>query len=269
MKSTSGELTSSGETKPRKKGSWPLRRWLLLIVIVLAAHVVLIFTFGTRKPVTPRPVTNVPELELASGSGEWLALNDPTLFALPSREGFAGPAWLEPPPLHVHTPDWTEKPRWLDLTNTLPARGLGAVFSRFMQTNRFVSFQFQLKPPAQFTEPVVTLEPTFAESSTLQVEGDLAKRPLLASMKLPSWPYTDIIAPSRVQVLVNAAGEVVSAVLLPSQNPGEVQDADADQRALNLARAARFAPGSSLTIGQLIFDWHTVAPAPTNAPAGP
>jgi hypothetical protein len=71
-----------------------------------------------------------------------------------------------------------------------------------------------------------------------------------------------------VQVLVNGTGEVVSAVLLLSDNPGEVHDADADQRALELARAARFAPAPGLTIGKLIFDWCTVAPVATNAPDG-
>jgi len=71
-----------------------------------------------------------------------------------------------------------------------------------------------------------------------------------------------------VQVLVNAAGEVVSAILLPSNNPDEARDADADQRALAFARAARFAPASGLTVGQLIFDWRTIAPPATNAPAG-
>ena len=41
----------------------------------------------------------------------------------------------------------------------------------------------------------------------------------------------------------------------------------ADQRALELARAARFAPSSRLTIGRMIFNWHTVPPPDTNAPA--
>jgi len=58
-----------------------------------------------------------------------------------------------------------------------------------------------------------------------------------------------------VQVLVNAAGEVVSAVLL-SPSGYDV----ADQRALTLARAARFAPAAGLTVGQLIFNWRIVAP---------
>jgi hypothetical protein len=261
-----GEMNSPGETKPRNKGSWPVSRWLLFIVLVLAAHVVLIFTFGTRKPITPRPVTNVPELELAGGSSEWLALTDPTLFALPNRRGFAGPAWLEPPGLEFQWPDeWTtEPPRWLQL----PAGELGAVFSQFMQTNRFATFRLPLRPPPRFTVPVVPLEPTFAKTSTLRIEGDLARRPLLTPMKLPLWPYADIIAPSRVQVLVNAAGNVISAVLLLSDNSSEARDADADQYALNSARTARFDSAPSLTVGQLIFDWHTVAPVSTNTPAG-
>ena len=264
MKTASGEPGSIGET--RRRGSWPLSRWLLLIALVLVAHVVLIFTFGARKPIQPRAVTNVPELELAGGSGEWLTLNDPTLFALPNREGFAGPAWLEPPHLKFHWQEWTnEPPRWLQL----PTGELGASFSQFMQTNRFATFRFELKPPPQFTTPRIPLEPAFAEASDLRIEGDLARRPLLTSMKLPSWPYADIIAPSRVQVLVNAAGDVVSAVLLALDNSGEVGDADADQYALNLARTARFAPASGLTVGQLIFDWHTIAPVATNTPAGP
>lgn len=246
-----------------------MSRWLLLIALVLVAHLALIFTFGTRKPITPRAVTNVPELELADGSGEWLTLNNPTIFALPNRVSFAGPAWMEPPHLKFHWHEWAAEPaRWLHLTNRLPAGQLGTTFSEFMQTNRFATFHFELKPPVRFTEPLVPLMPAFAGSSTLRIEGALAKRPLLTPLKLPSWPFDDLIAPSRIQVLVNASGNVISAVLLPPRNPGEIPDAAADQRALDLARAARFAPASGLTVGQLIFDWRTVAPTATNTPAG-
>jgi hypothetical protein len=264
MKTASSEPGASGETKPPGKGKWPLSRWLLLIVLVLAAHVVLIFMFGGRKPVVPRAVTNVPEMALANSSNEWLILNDPTLFALPHLAGFAGPMLRDQQIGQFHRQEWTESPRWLPL----PVGELGALFSQFMQTNPFPTFRFELKPPPRFTLPLVSLEPNFAGTSTLHIEGGLARRPLLMPMELPSWPYADVIAPTRVQVLVNAAGYVVSVVLLPSDNPGEVHDADADQRALELARAARFAPAPGLTIGKLIFDWCTVAPAATNAPAG-
>ena len=58
MKTGSGDLGSAGEPSPRGKSPWPLSRWLLLIVLVLAAHVVLIFMFGGRKPITPRATTD-------------------------------------------------------------------------------------------------------------------------------------------------------------------------------------------------------------------
>ncbi len=263
MKTASGEPGVSGETNPRTGSSWRWSRWLLLILLVLAAHVALIFFFGTRKPITPKAVKNAPQLELAVRSSEWLLLNDPTLFALPNIKGFSS-AWLEPPHVRFHQLEWTEPPRWLQL----PAGELGAVFSQFMETNRFATLKFELKPPPQFTVPLVPLGPILAGASTLWIEGDIVRRPVLTPMTLPSWPYGDVIAPSKVQVLVNAAGEVVSVVLLPSNNSGEVRDADADQRALELARAARFAPGSSLTLGQLIFNWCTVPPPATNAPSG-
>ena len=83
---------SAGEAaaapKPPGEGSWPCSRWLTLIALVFAVHVALIFAFGERKPVVSRAVTNVPTLKLADNPGEWLALNDPTLFALPHRKGF-------------------------------------------------------------------------------------------------------------------------------------------------------------------------------------
>jgi hypothetical protein len=262
MNAAFGKLSSSGGAKPRGKSPWSLSRWLLLIVLVLTAHVVLIVTFGARKPITARPVTNVLELELAGGSSVWLALTDPTLFALPNRRGFAGPAWLEPSRPDFEWPEGaTEPPRWLQL----PAGELGAVFSRFMETNRFAVFRLPLRPPPRFTVPVAPLEPAFAKTSTLHIEGDLAKRPLLKPMKLPSCTNNDLIAPSRVQVLVNAAGDAVSAVLLPSENSGGAQDAEADQQALDLARAARFAPAQGLTVGQMIFNWRTIEPVTTNA----
>jgi hypothetical protein len=77
-------------------------------------------------------------------------------------------------------------------------------------------------------------------------------------------------------VLVDAAGNVVSAVLLPSENFLETSasvDSDANgragARALELARAVRFAPlasdaaslfpnpSSQLSVGLLIFNWQT------------
>jgi TonB family protein len=259
MNTASAGLNPPVETKPRAKGSWPLSRWLMLIALVFVAHVALIFAFGERKPAAPRAVTNVPELKLATSSEEWLALNDPTLFAQPNLAGFAGPAWLEPPHVEFHRQEWTEPPRPLPL----PVTELGGTFSQFMQTNRFVASQFELKPPTKFIAPIAPVEPALAKTSTLRIEGGLTRQRLLTPISLQSWPDDDVLAPSVVQTLVDAKGNVVSVALLSSSG----LDA-ANQRALELVRAARFAPSPGLTIGRFVFDWHTVAPPVTNAPAG-
>ena len=78
-----------------------------MIALVFAAHVLLLFAFGGRKQVVPRAVANVPTLNLADNSSEWLALNDPTLFALPNQKDFASAVWL---PAHSVNPPsfrWT------------------------------------------------------------------------------------------------------------------------------------------------------------------
>ena len=144
----------------------------MLIALVFVVHLALIFAFGQRKPPAPRAVINVPELKFATSSEEWLALNDPTLFAQPNLAGFAGPAWLEPPHVPFHQQEWTESPRWLEL----PVAELGGIFSQFMLTNRFVASQFESKPPARFIAPVALVEPNLAKASTMRIEGDLTQR---------------------------------------------------------------------------------------------
>ena len=250
--------------------------WLIAVVIVLFLHVALIFIFGARKPIYPRAVKYAPSLALAvSPSDDWLALNNATLFALPDRDGFAGSMWLAMPPLPFQAQKWAEPPRWLEL----PASGLGSEFRRFVQTNRFASvhLEFNLSPP--LAAPFVPAHPSLADGSSLRIEGDIAKRRLLNPAKLPSWPFADVIPPSKVQVLVDAAGNVISAVLLPPENPAEisaVRNNDADQRALQYSRAFRFAPLSPdaegaelnpsgpLSMGQLIFNWQAVPVTSTN-----
>jgi hypothetical protein len=254
---------------------WTWLRWLVLIGIVFLLHLTLIFIFGAKKPVPVAPVKNAPALVLASESpSPWLALNNATLFALPDHNGFAGLMWIAMPPLPLHAQDWSEPPRWLGL----PANDLGGNFSSFVQTNHFssVHLEFSIAPP--LATPVPPPAPP-ASGSTLQVEGDIAHRPLLNALNLPSWPYADVIAPSVVQVLVDAQGNVVSATLLPPENfleTAPVRDADADQRAVELARTVRFAPLASnaagsqpaplarLAVGRLIFNWQSVPVTATN-----
>lgn len=263
---------------------WTWRRWLTLIAIVFAAHVALIFIFGARKPVSRLSAKFIPSLTLANElPGGLLALNDATLFALPDGNGFAGPMWLELPlSATFQKQNWNEEPRWLAASDPLSVSAFGAGFNHLMQTNRFADFrlEYDLSPPlaVQVVPPPSALMPP----SRLQIQGEIANRPLVSPLDLPSWPETDVIAPSVVQVLVDAAGEVVSAVLLPPENTSEfsegsaARDPAADRCAVQLARAARFTPltpraagvglnpGSRLALGRLIFNWQTV-PVTTNA----
>ena len=160
-----------------KSGSWSRGRWWFVVVLIFAVHIGLIFAFGDRKPIVPRQPAFTPELRMITGGHEMLALNDPTLFALPHLNGFSGVAWLqsqlpriEPEPFRV-----TEAPRWL----LLPVERLGEAFSQFMKTNQFAEFSPELKPAPFLRVPELSLVNSVSGAkSGLRIEGDLALRKL-------------------------------------------------------------------------------------------
>jgi hypothetical protein len=265
MNDASANVPTLRLAEPKPSERWSHQRWLALVALIFAAHIALIFLFGEKKQVAARAVVNAPTLKLANDSDELLALNEPALFALPNPKDFASAVWLKMPDVKQPSFRWTEPPRWLPL----PAENLGATFQEFMQTNFFAAYQFHFKPQPELSEPVLPVQPALAQNSTLQIEGALAQQRLLNEINLPSLPYNDVIAPSKVQMLVDGAGNVVSAVLLPSENSLEaLSHYDvADQHALEIARTMRFEPAPRLTFGKLIFNWHTVPLATTNSPA--
>ncbi len=255
---------------PIEPRPWPRVRWGLLIVLVFAAHIGLIFALGDRKPIVPRKPDFTPTVHLAADAAEMLALSDPTLFVLPHRNGFAGAAWLQSPPLEFQPFQWTEPPRWLEIS----VEQLGGVFAQLMQTDKFEAFQLEFKPAPGLTHPApLPAEIAPVGHSTMRIEGGLARRRLLNTLELPSWPGADLLANSVVQVLVDAAGNVMSVTLLP---PGSGSN-EADQRAFELARSARFeslpgtesfstSPAAGLSLGTMIFQWETVPIPGTNSP---
>lgn len=273
---------SPGPIPPRK---WSWTRWAAAVAIVFLLHVVLIFVFGARKAIPPAPVRHAPSLALvAESSGDWLALNNATLFALPGNNGFAASMWMEMPPIPIHPQGLPEEPHLLSPSNSVQMAGLVSAFSRFVQTNHFAGIHFEYNQPPEVAAPDTPTQPPIAQSSTLQIEGEIAQRHLLTPIHLPSWPDSDVDAPSIVQVLVDAAGNVVSAVLLPQEimsqgnswEPPLTRNTKADPWAVGLARNLRFSPlpsgeaaGSNalarLAIGQLVFTWHTVSVTTTNA----
>jgi hypothetical protein len=240
-------MNNAAANPPDEK--WSRSRWLAVIALVFATHVALIFLFGEKKEAAPRAVTNVPVLTLANNADELLALDDPTLFALPQQRDFAAAAFLNLPPVSQPMNRYTELPRPLPFS----ADGLGAAFGQFMQTNFIASEPLDFKPVAALSTPTLPVEPAPAQNSTMQIGGELAQRQLPDQINLTNWPLSDVLAPDKVQLLVDAAGNVVSAVLLESSNY-----IDAEDKALEVARRLRFAPSSGLTFGRVIFNWHTV-----------
>lgn len=266
MNDAPANLPTDGFAAPKPDGEgWSRAKWLTLIALIFAAHVAFIFAFGKKSEIVSRAVVHVPALKLANDSDKLLTLNDPTLFALPHERDFTSAVWLKMSGVKQPPFRWTEPPRWLPLS----AKNLGAAFQQFMRTNYFAGYQLDFKPQPKLNAPVFPVEPLLAQNSTLQIAGELARRRLLNQINLPSLPYDDVIAPSIVQVLVNAAGNVVSAVLLPPENSMEAgghYDV-ADQRALEIARRLRFTPAAQLTFGKIIFNWRAVPSAAAHASA--
>jgi len=250
---------------------WTRRRWLYAVAAVFLLQAGLVFLLGPRPQRLPEPpifrtairMLTDPAVQLDSMAG---GMEDPALLALPSLRGFSGPAWLTFPPLEYQPAEWVEPPHWLPLDSN----GLSSTFSRFVATNR-------ISPPLIADKPLPPLpryEPNFPNEplptqSRLRIEGDLARRPLLAPIEPPSWPHTEMLSNTTIQASVDAAGFTFSAVLLVG---GGLKEADA--HALKLVSAARFRPlprvqrgpdgTGPMSWGRFVFQWHTLPPPATN-----
>jgi hypothetical protein len=136
-----------------------------------------------------------------------------------------------------------------------------------MQTIPPPEMPLNFKPEPKLSEPVIAVDDAMPPATTMQISGELSQRRWFNQIELPSLPWNDVIAPSKVQALVDPAGNVVSAVLLPDNGIEAAAHYDlADQLALQLARSLRFAPAPRLMFGEIIFNWHTVPLTTTNAP---
>jgi len=249
---------------------WSRRRRWGTVGLIFGIQLVLIFWLGRTPPIHPRPAAPGLTLKLAGdASAELLALNDPTLFALPHRQGSAGPPSRAIPP-----PD-SPSFRWPEPTNSLflAVDQLGTVFGRFIKTNAFDSLRLPAKPEAMLTLPDLPPAAVAEEQSTLRLEGDLARRRLATPLALRSCTNLEILSNSVVRIAVDGEGRPVSPTLLSRSGSTE-----ADQYALEQARAARFdpvrrqpadpalKPASELTWGRMVFRWHTVPPPPADTP---
>jgi len=264
MNAVGQEPSAPAAPELHRRDSWSPSRWLLYVTLAFAVHIGLIFAFANRQPVFPRALKNQLAMQLSTSPSELEKLDDPTLFASPHPRGFAAGSWLKLPVVEFAPIRWTESPQFL----TLPMAKLGTAFLQYAQTNTTPQLQLETLAPPGFTRLDAASQPTARkQDSTVRLHGGLAKRRWLnAPAILRSWPAVDLLTNSIVQVLTDADGQILSAALMP---PGSGSKA-ADQRALELSRSARFAPAGrndgSLTVGTLIFEWHTLPMPETNAP---
>jgi TonB family protein len=242
----------------------PLRRWTVLASgAAVGLQFALVFWLGDKAPVTPRRAAHEPRLLLAPAwAGDLSELDNPTLFAWSGPHGFSGQAAGRPTPGYQPF-QWTEPPRFLELDpKQLSGQPAGEPPSR-------LTVRLDLLPGRGATMVLPThalAGSTLPTRSTVRLEGELADRPLLTPMAPPPQSLNDVLPDTRVRAVVDAPGRVQSVTLL-----GACGVAEADAQALELTRAARFAPlapgtASALQTGVLVFQWHTQPLAPTNAP---
>ena len=249
--------------------AWSRSRWWTAVAIAFLVQVLLVATLSDPRPIVPR----LPEAETSlhliadappdSAIGALVSLDDPTLFALPGVRGFSGAAWLKVPPPTYRPTNWTEPPRWL----TQNAGQLGAAFAEWIRTNPAPHRAFGGKPVPRLNEVAVPPVPLPAKSS-FRIEGELARRELITPLDVPSFPHTDMLANTVVQLVVNRSGFVFSPPVVLTGSGLKA----ADSRATELARSLRFKPvaagdATTLTWGALVIQWHTLEIPATNRPA--
>lgn len=258
-------------------GGWSSRRVWVFSAIVMVTQLALIHWLSDRKPPLVRAPGSAPTLQLAGKtSQELLALHDPTLFALPRKESFAGLAWMAPWTPLTHEVEWNEAPAWLPLE----IARLGGVFNQFVTTNVVRLWHTPSLPEPALLAPLVESDNRLPPSSTLKVISDGLDARVSGIPQLPSWPPR-AISPTDFEILTNSVvsamygpdGKVISAALLSGSG-----SSSADDYALSVTRGAQFEPPSASSLqtnnpaqqlkwARLIFEWNTLPG--TNAPSIP
>ncbi len=241
---------------------WPLWRWLFWIGLVFVLHIGLFLGLGNHKPLATRPVKNAVTLRPILDRSEAFELQDPTVFAGPHPRGFAASTWLRPPNIPFPTFRWTDPPRLL----ALATEQLGTLSLSQGQANGIAPQAVEIAPTPGTTILPPLPPPPAPTQSTLRLTGNLAERQLEnIPAALPLQRAQENLTNTLVQVTVDETGHVFSPVLLP---PGS-GSREADQLAIKTAAGMKFAPlGKTprLTVGTLIFEWQTEAPANSNRP---
>ena len=249
---------------------WPWRRLHGLIVLCFAAQVLFILLFGERPVSALKPAPFSTRVHLISDpwsveqSAGFSELSDPSVFALPSQDGFSRAGWLTYQPVPDEFAEAPDEPNWLQLD----PETLGRDLAQYAATNtpRPIRIGDESMPPIAGLQPRPSAELEFPRSE-LQFTGALAGRKLLTTPGLPSWPHTDVLTNSVVHLLVDAEGVPISTALVSGSGSKE-----ADNFALAVSRRLRFKPERSrdaITGGMANFGWHTLPPRAATNRASP
>lgn len=258
--------------------TWSRRQWLQVIGGIVAIQLLLVMVFSQRSLLparTDESLTTVklaPELassRIAYGLG---GVPDPTLFALMNRQGFSARTWQDISFLEHSLTDWQEPVRWL----APDATRLGQDFSRNLLAGEVNRPQIDDKPAPQADVPEVVTDIAL-KRSVVELSPELRGRSLVSAVQLPPQSHSEILTNSIVQVVVNPAGNVLSARLVRGSGWKA-----ADRAALEIASRAQFNrlpppagvqghawSAMAVTVGDLIFRWHTLPPTATNRISAP
>lgn len=250
---------------------WSRRRWTVVIFSVFAIHLGALLLFSSREGNPQRQSGSrasahwLTEPAGARKALDLLLVTDPTQFAMVHSRGFSGTAWLRTQSPEYRPSEWTEEPRTL----AQPTQLLGGAFRQAAATSAQPLFDAARKPAVAPPALAVT-QPPLRTQSRLLVEGPARLRPLVSPPTLKSWPHTDVLSDTHVQVQVTADGLVFSPRLAGVASSKDPVQREADQHAVELARQLRFAPAPKnnrvAVEGVLIFQWHTTEPPASPRP---
>jgi TonB family protein len=252
--------------RPARFSLGPRIRSLALLAIIVGAQASMILWLSDRSQLHKAEPAPTTLLRLAEVTPQTL-VPDPTLLALPSAAGFAGAAWQQAHHPRYSPQPWNDPPSWLAARQAPLGRSL--LEARRPEIGRGLT---AAKPVPEMVRRQVS-PVRLPERSLVRIEGDLARRESLTPLSAPAITHSNILTDTVVQLTVQPAGQVHSAIVLKSSGLRS-----ADQQALDLARGARFAPvpelptleaASDWTWGRLIIHWRTVAPQAGVTPPGP
>lgn len=260
-------MSAPPETMP-----WARGRWMLAILGGFALHLGALCLLPIHRDEAPRQpaglcvVRWLSSPEIAQRHLDAVLINDPTLFAMVHPRGFSGAAWLLPQSPGYRAAEWTDTERSL----AQPTQLLGGAFQQIAPAGPPKPVFDLARKPAANPPLIATSQPQLRSASSLRVEGPVRMRKLAPLPPLRSWPHTDLLADTRVQILVNPEGLVFTSRLAGAVTTKDPVQRDADLHALELARQFRFEPAAKNSRGSvegvLVFQWHTTEPSVTAKP---